>query len=674
MADAAVSLPPHDGRTLEGGRTASAQELPDQASLRAQLLGSTSVAAESRTARKPHTTSMFKKKPMTEIERLELENKRMEERLREFRDNIARQKAKRSLPASRESLWTGGDASRGSLTKYASDVLAKKNASIRAKRFSGVGREADETRKNNPQAYRDRLVVLEAEQRAQQRHAQQIPEPAGPPQLEIHPIPPSGDRRASTTAARPVPQRLWRVPTPVLNNAAFGNTQAPRPSATGASIAIPTAAVLSGPQPSVAANAIDSSEPGPRSDLVLGSMGGSNLAHQAEAQGVHDTFEPEQQGFETLPEDLLSMSADQTDVAASKPLRPRREYIPPAGDIPDLSGASPLNTNQVGGGVQRHVSFSDHVQSRQISRTGFDGLGSSNEDSRDTAGSFGDEISDQGKSVRDLEIRAHKSIVYASARGSAVAGSNQGQAGGGENLLNGDYDEQASRQSFLDALAEWRSGGSNKQAVTSSATSKFSSEAPTARNSILKRSMARSETERTTDESTSMAPVSTAVLEKHKAQFERQLKKRSGTGLSYMDKLLLIEMRNRAKDQTAQIPVRQTSSKPRPTDESTAGDQHAPPSKASESDEDIDDEEIQILLRKMQLKAAGHNATHSSQKSVETSAEAATHVKGVHGNEVISVQDVTQNEDEEVQRAFKQGCVVEVIPTAKMVVVEPSDE
>nr|KAJ3418404.1 hypothetical protein HK105_008352 [Polyrhizophydium stewartii] len=575
MADAAVSLPPHDGRTLEGGRTASAQELPDQASLRAQLLGSTSVAAESRTARKPHTTSMFKKKPMTEIERLELENKRMEERLREFRDNIARQKAKRSLPASRESLWTGGDASRGSLTKYASDVLAKKNASIRAKRFSGVGREADETRKNNPQAYRDRLVVLEAEQRAQQRHAQQIPEPA--------------------------------------------------------------------------ANAIDSSEPGPRSDLVLGSMGGSNLAHQAEAQGVHDTFEPEQQGFETLPEDLLSMSADQTDVAASKPLRPRREYIPPAGDIPDLSGASPLNTNQVGGGVQRHVSFSDHVQSRQISRTGFDGLGSSNEDSRDTAGSFGDEISDQGKSVRDLEIRAHKSIVYASARGSAVAGSNQGQAGGGENLLNGDYDEQASRQSFLDALAEWRSGGSNKQAVTSSATSKFSSEAPTARNSILKRSMARSETERTTDESTSMAPVSTAVLEKHKAQFERQLKKRSGTGLSYMDKLLLIEMRNRAKDQTAQIP-------------------------ASESDEDIDDEEIQILLRKMQLKAAGHNATHSSQKSVETSAEAATHVKGVHGNEVISVQDVTQNEDEEVQRAFKQGCVVEVIPTAKMVVVEPSDE
>ena len=65
-------------------------------------------------------------------------------------------------------VWNGGHAARGSLSSYAADVLAKKNASIKSKRFSGVGAQADIKRKEVEKIFQEKLVKMETEQTIQQ--------------------------------------------------------------------------------------------------------------------------------------------------------------------------------------------------------------------------------------------------------------------------------------------------------------------------------------------------------------------------------------------------------------------------------------------------------------------------------------------------------------------------
>jgi hypothetical protein len=71
---------------------------------------------------------------------LELENQQMEERLRQFRESMAKQRATRRYTAlmsfKGESTWSSGQASKGSLGTYAKDVLARKK-----KGFQGIQKE-----------------------------------------------------------------------------------------------------------------------------------------------------------------------------------------------------------------------------------------------------------------------------------------------------------------------------------------------------------------------------------------------------------------------------------------------------------------------------------------------------------------------------------------------------
>ncbi|KAI8838589.1 hypothetical protein BJ741DRAFT_663499 [Chytriomyces cf. hyalinus JEL632] len=67
--------------------------------------------------------STTRKKTISEVERLEIENRKMEDRLIALKENLSKQKEKRGQT---ESIWKGGDQQRGSLKTYADDVLIAK--------------------------------------------------------------------------------------------------------------------------------------------------------------------------------------------------------------------------------------------------------------------------------------------------------------------------------------------------------------------------------------------------------------------------------------------------------------------------------------------------------------------------------------------------------------------
>ncbi|KAJ3103092.1 hypothetical protein HDU97_010372 [Phlyctochytrium planicorne] len=69
---------------------------------------------------------MIRKKE-SELERLEFENKKMEERLQALKEYLAIEKEKRGESTF---VWKAGKQQRGSLSKYAGDVLAKKGAKV----------------------------------------------------------------------------------------------------------------------------------------------------------------------------------------------------------------------------------------------------------------------------------------------------------------------------------------------------------------------------------------------------------------------------------------------------------------------------------------------------------------------------------------------------------------
>ncbi|KAJ3257518.1 hypothetical protein HDU77_002680 [Chytriomyces hyalinus] len=106
-------------------------------------------------SRKSTASSHFsttRKKTVTEVERLEIENRKMEDRLTALKENLSKQKEKRGQT---ESIWKGGDQQRGSLKTYADDVLIAKRLAKKkqtntppsalkaSSRYAGIADEAN---------------------------------------------------------------------------------------------------------------------------------------------------------------------------------------------------------------------------------------------------------------------------------------------------------------------------------------------------------------------------------------------------------------------------------------------------------------------------------------------------------------------------------------------------
>ncbi|KAI9091257.1 hypothetical protein DFS34DRAFT_328079 [Phlyctochytrium arcticum] len=163
-----------------------------------------------------------KKKTSTEMERLEQDNQRMEERLNALRETLARQKEKRAS-ANRTSVWRAGQSQRGSLSSYASDVLAKKNAAMQKTRYGGIGQEVEERRRlmdpsckantsTGSLGLAKSIDSLNGERRAS------LPTSALSPKA-----PSSASRKPSAPSVNPPPSvsrpaRMWRVPSALDNH------------------------------------------------------------------------------------------------------------------------------------------------------------------------------------------------------------------------------------------------------------------------------------------------------------------------------------------------------------------------------------------------------------------------------------------------------------------------
>ncbi|KAI8825171.1 uncharacterized protein EV422DRAFT_564505 [Fimicolochytrium jonesii] len=87
------------------------------------------------------------KKALSESELLEIETQKMEQQLKALRETMARGKEHRSASGRTTTWQAGGYGAKGSLTSYAADVLAKKNAALQKSRYTGVVQEADNRRK-----------------------------------------------------------------------------------------------------------------------------------------------------------------------------------------------------------------------------------------------------------------------------------------------------------------------------------------------------------------------------------------------------------------------------------------------------------------------------------------------------------------------------------------------
>ncbi|KAJ3231110.1 hypothetical protein HDU78_007882 [Chytriomyces hyalinus] len=109
----------------------------------------------SQSSRRSTASSNFsttRKKTISEVERLEIENRKMEDRLTALKENLSKQKEKRGQT---ESIWKGGDQQRGSLKTYADDVLIAKRMAKKkqtttqpsalkaSSRYSGIADEAN---------------------------------------------------------------------------------------------------------------------------------------------------------------------------------------------------------------------------------------------------------------------------------------------------------------------------------------------------------------------------------------------------------------------------------------------------------------------------------------------------------------------------------------------------
>ncbi|KAI8852854.1 hypothetical protein BC829DRAFT_487292 [Chytridium lagenaria] len=143
-----------------------------------------------------------KRQQITDVERLEVENKKMEERLQALRDYLAIQKEKRGES---ESVWKAGKMRRGSLTNYAGDVLAKRHT--KKNTYKGVATEVQN------------LVDAAAKLSAAARPAEggtyiKLSMPGGTDVPMMQPKPPTEPPRDPTSSP---PKRMWRVPTAAVD-------------------------------------------------------------------------------------------------------------------------------------------------------------------------------------------------------------------------------------------------------------------------------------------------------------------------------------------------------------------------------------------------------------------------------------------------------------------------
>ncbi|OAJ36602.1 hypothetical protein BDEG_20760 [Batrachochytrium dendrobatidis JEL423] len=515
--------------------------------------------------------SATKKKAMSEIEKLEMDNQRMEERLREFRESISRQKAKRAIPANRESLWSGGDTTRGSLTQYASDVLVKKNAAIKAKRFSGVAQEADEKRKALDQIHRHQPSIMGVEQTM---HLKQNCSMSSSP----IPVPPQSDRPQKPTGGRRTPQRLWKVDNIIQQSDASTNQA-------------DTMQKLESRLDDIKLRDSDASTP-----LV------------------------------SLPNDLLCDGwADTTHNT-----RPRRQYIPPTYINQNLqhsdisTSASSVNDTQPHTGInlatsQRHVSFKEEMNETH---------------------EYTDYVLDDSNHDLMSGIQSDQSITKLEAQSYM----------GGSSLFDGEYDEEANQTAFLNALLEWRNEGKQKDP----AHALSSHNQP-----MISKNIDATNTELSTPKGTSTAPVKKLTIEERVLQVKTQLKTPNrpttgSEGMSYMDKLLLSEMRQRSR----------TQSEPKLTLEKT--DQVFDDLKkidGTDDEEDMDDDAVLEMIRNYQIR-----------KSVKSQLQTppTRTVKSNLGD--IVIQDITHKEEEEILKSLDQGRVVEIIPITSPLVIMPDDQ
>ncbi|KAJ3216783.1 hypothetical protein HDU67_008960 [Dinochytrium kinnereticum] len=134
------------------------------------------------------------KKRLSDVERLEMENRKMEDRLQSLRDYLAIQKEKRGES---ESVWKAGRLQRGSLGNYAGDVLAKRG--VKKASFKGVAGEAQSIE----DAMRSALPKDPSTITSVTTAKQPVPPPPKPP---LH---------APTAPPGPPPRKLWRVPTAI---------------------------------------------------------------------------------------------------------------------------------------------------------------------------------------------------------------------------------------------------------------------------------------------------------------------------------------------------------------------------------------------------------------------------------------------------------------------------
>lgn len=144
------------------------------------------------------------RKQLSKIQQLELENAQMEERLRSFRENMAREKAKRSFAAAANggSIWVAGEMTKSSLSKYAVDILANK----KSKGYSGIGREVE---KSISTTSRSNLLQKQAQSTSSSANNIRNDSASNQADTAFIPIPPSAEK--PPMAASPA-KRVWRVP------------------------------------------------------------------------------------------------------------------------------------------------------------------------------------------------------------------------------------------------------------------------------------------------------------------------------------------------------------------------------------------------------------------------------------------------------------------------------
>ncbi|KAH6583201.1 hypothetical protein BASA60_001579 [Batrachochytrium salamandrivorans] len=454
--------------------------------------------------------SMSKKKPhkLSEIELLERDNLKMEERLREFRESMSRQKpSELCSPQKQESLWSGGDVSRGSLFQYATDVLVKKKASQKLARYSGVGHEADEKNKAIDRAYRDHHASIahgnSVKIKSQQQQRDILLHEATSP-LNAHPTPPQSERSHGASVIRRASQRLWQMDT--LNEKQ------------------PTGCQEMGPiQASPTDNIVhiipfDDTEYKPgENTLTLSNTCLSTPSSLSESNPLV-----------LLPKGFPSAESHvQSTQIASKP-RYRREYRPPVymeqrqqqqQQSLEMMGIDQITHSQSETGIHQ-VNF----QSQEELMVKLDGKHVSFKENMIQVQTYSDDHSQISESSNDnLSEKTHREIDL------------------NTSLLNGAYNEQVARQEFLQALSDWRGG-------KSSSVEKTNQHQPHSASSCQPYSRLTS----VESLGTSTTPVAPMTLEDRKLQIEAQLKNTSRAsshfdGMSYMERLLLAEMREQSK-------------------------------------------------------------------------------------------------------------------------------